>query len=534
MEPIEGLDADVIVVGGGLGGSAAAFQLAQRGLSVLVIEAGPGEDVLTPPRPTRREQVMRRLLPGRVPAAVPDRTRYPYFVSTPDGSLRQAPTRMGHGVGGSSQFYAAALSRFKRSDFTEAAPGRSAETPLPNAWPVDYDAFRAYYADAEALMRIRGDLDPLDPDDSLAPGSPLPALAPGSVHLHERLTQRGLHPYRLHVGIDYEAGCGECFTGRCPRGDKADGNNRFLVPALATGRVRLEVDAPVREIRVDDDGVHVVVGTADGAGDPVGDASRGGRERRARRLVLAAGALGTPLLLDRSASLWRDAPRPAMLGRGLMFHLTDTWAAKAPDGATVPKKWLCVRDFYDDGVHDIGEIQSLGGALSPGPIAGILRGRLASTPLRRLPAAALKPIAWVIARVLGPRPIFATITEDLPHAHNRVREQDGKVVVDYAVDPALRQRTAAFRDTVHATFGPGVLFTSPPSNPNWGHPMGTCRMGDDPATSVVGADGQVHGQPKVFVADASAFPSSGGTGPGLTVAALGLYVGDQVADALAG
>jgi choline dehydrogenase-like flavoprotein len=529
VEPIEGLDADVIVVGGGLGGSAAAFQLAQRGLSVLVIEAGPGEDVLTPPRPTRREQVMRRLLPGRVPPAAPDRTRYPYFVAGPDGGLRPAPTRMGQGVGGSSQFYAAALSRFKRSDFKEAAPGRSAETPLPNAWPVDYDAFRTYYAHAESLMRIRGDADPLDPDDSLTPGAPLPALAPGSVRLHERLAQRGLHPYRLHVGIDYVPGCGECFAGRCPRACKADGNNRFLVPALATGRVRLEVDTPVREITVDDDGVRVVVVGPGGPGGP-----REPGERRARRLVLAAGALRTPLLLDRSDGLWRDVPRPAMLGRGLMFHLTDTWAAKVPDGATLPKKWLCVRDFYDDGVHDVGEIQSLGGALSPGPIAGILRARLAHTPLRRLPATALKPLAWVIARILGPRPIFATITEDLPHAHNRVREQDGKVVVDYAVDPELRRRTTAFRDTVHATFGPGVLFTSPPGNPNWGHPMGTCRMGDDAATSVVGADGRVHGQARVFVADASAFPSSGGTGPGLTVAALGLHVADQVADGLLG
>ncbi len=59
--------------------------------------------------------------------------------------------------------------------------------------------------------------------------------------------------------------------------------------------------------------------------------------------------------------------------------------------------------------------------------------------------------------------------------------------------------------------------------------MGTCRMGSDPAHSVVDPHGQVWGQTGLYVGDTSVFPSSGGAGPSLTVAALGLRLGDHLA-----
>ena len=59
--------------------------------------------------------------------------------------------------------------------------------------------------------------------------------------------------------------------------------------------------------------------------------------------------------------------------------------------------------------------------------------------------------------------------------------------------------------------------------------MGTCRMGADPGTSVVDPDGRLWDQDNLYVADASVFPSSGGTGPSLTVIALALRLGDHLA-----
>ena len=115
-----------------------------------------------------------------------------------------------------------------------------------------------------------------------------------------------------------------------------------------------------------------------------------------------------------------------------------------------------------------------------------------------------------------------------------VREEDGRIVACYTPDPDLVARAGIIRERVRQAFAPlPVRFLSEPGTPNWGHPMGTCRMGLDPATSVVDAEGKLHGHPAISVADASAFPSSGGTGPSLTVMAHALRVAAIVASDLA-
>ena len=61
------------------------------------------------------------------------------------------------------------------------------------------------------------------------------------------------------------------------------------------------------------------------------------------------------------------------------------------------------------------------------------------------------------------------------------------------------------------------------------HPMGTCKMGRDPRSSVVAPSGQTHDVPGLWIADASVFPSSLGVNPQLTVMAMGLMIGENVA-----
>ncbi len=158
--------------------------------------------------------------------------------------------------------------------------------------------------------------------------------------------------------------------------------------------------------------------------------------------------------------------------------------------------------------------------------------RAAGMPVRPAPwmVEALRPLAWSMAELIGARPILTTITEDMPDARNRVRSEDGRIVVEYSVDPDLQRRTKAMRARIREIFAPfGVHFLGRQVQPNWGHPMGTCRMGLDPATSVTDPQGRLHGHPSVYVADASVFPSSGGTGPALTVVANALRVADVLA-----
>ncbi|MEU4623902.1 GMC family oxidoreductase [Actinoplanes sp. NPDC023801] len=60
------------------------------------------------------------------------------------------------------------------------------------------------------------------------------------------------------------------------------------------------------------------------------------------------------------------------------------------------------------------------------------------------------------------------------------------------------------------------------------HQMGSCRMGTDPATSVAGPRGELHDTPGVWIGDASAFPSSSGTNPMITVMALASRTAEHI------
>lgn len=60
------------------------------------------------------------------------------------------------------------------------------------------------------------------------------------------------------------------------------------------------------------------------------------------------------------------------------------------------------------------------------------------------------------------------------------------------------------------------------------HQMGTCRMGADPATSVASPTGELHDTPGVWIGDASAFPTASGTNPMITIMALAHRTAEHV------
>jgi choline dehydrogenase-like flavoprotein len=65
-----------------------------------------------------------------------------------------------------------------------------------------------------------------------------------------------------------------------------------------------------------------------------------------------------------------------------------------------------------------------------------------------------------------------------------------------------------------------------------GFACGTCRMGSDPASSVVDLQGRCHELANLWIADASVFPSCPAVGPGLTVIAHALRLSEQLLLAL--
>ena len=66
------------------------------------------------------------------------------------------------------------------------------------------------------------------------------------------------------------------------------------------------------------------------------------------------------------------------------------------------------------------------------------------------------------------------------------------------------------------------------------HLFGTCRMNKDPREGVVGLDFGVHGVDRLWVVDASIFPTTPGVNPQHSIMALAMMAAERISEASAG
>ena len=510
-------DWDVIVIGAGMGGGIAGRRLAEAGLRVLFVEAGPRghraeRQGLNPEIADPVARRVRGYWPGPVRARI-------------DGRASEFFAPVGSGVGGSSVFYAATLERPERHDLEPAG-----DRPHPTGgWPVGYDAMRPWYDAAERLLHVCGEADPLSPEPAGPLADPPPLCGVDRALMHA-LRGAGLHPYRAHSAIRHLDGCHHCLGVKCPRPCKMDGRSAGVEPALATGRAAVLDGCAVR--RLCGTSGHVSHIEITQGGETFG--------LRARHYVLAAGALGSPRLLLASASeAWPDgcANQSGLVGRNLMFHLNEIFALWPPRGAPEdgPSKAISLRDFYHRDGQRFGTVQAMGVAAGYGEIVHALNGMFDRSALRRMRA--LRQLtrlpAAVAAKLLGRAQVFVGLLEDLGYPGNRVTWDAGApeaIDIAYTLHPELLARRRAFRRAIRSGLREHrSLFLTRAPELNFGHPCGTLRFGDDPKTSVLDAGCRAHGIDNLHVADASFMPSSMGVNPGLTIAANALRVADAIA-----
>jgi choline dehydrogenase-like flavoprotein len=486
---------DLIVIGSGAGGATFAAACAAAGKGVLVLERGPRHAPAGAAHDELATLVERRPY-ADLPVEVNGAPRRPY---------------VGGGAGGSTALYGAALLRPSRDDFH---PGRHYGTRLPRAvwdWPLDYDDLEPYYTEAERLFGVAGpaadDFGPLARPSGGYPAPPRP-LEPINRRLVSANRARGLKPFRLPLAIDFARclGCGSCPGFLCPTGARRSAAQ--LVDAAVAGGARLRLQTGVEAERLVRDGGGRVAGVL------ARDRATGERTvYRARRYVLAAGALGSPLLLLQSGL---GGP---LVGRNYMFHLSPLVAGvfARPTGAEAAfVKQVGFADYYFGTrrfAHKLGLIQSL-------PVPGPLM--LAKGGLRRLPAAALRFLRRRLLPLVG-------IVEDLPNPDNRVSlAPDGTARLRHAFSAYDVERGRQLsRLMARILRRAGALFCvkkSFPSDEHLAHQCGTLRFGRSPADAVLDPDCRLFGQPNVFVADGSFFPTSLGVGPALTIIANALRV----------
>ena len=530
---------DVIVIGTGPAGATLGHALAKAGKKVLFLEKGvvrsPHDGVarsgqyaelfFTPT--TRSGEGRRRILreAGRFGDRIEDRS-----------------TRRGHsffpfigeGTGGSSALYGMAMERLFPEDFVPARHHAEVQgAALPARWPITYEEMRPYYRRAERLYGVRGEVDPLRGTALLDPLAPAPPLSRANAELARHLQSKGGHPYRLPMACAFVEGCRECQGFLCDKECKQDSRSVCIEPAMREHGAHLWEDCVVESLEMKGRRVAGVRCIRKGVRHVV----------RGELVVLAAGALSTPAILLRSRTHRGDegvANESGLVGKCLMRHCIDMYAIRtaapmdvAGSGLT---KEIALNDLYLDSGVKLGSVQSFG-RMPPGAVVveemrdAVVRSRLPS-------AATLLSLASPIVRrvvdgFLGRRLVLASILEDLPYEDNRVSispRDPWRITIHYRCHPYEQRRITVFRKRMRQLIAPLPLqmIKQAENNERIAHACGTCRFGDDPASSVLDRDNRAHGVENLYVVDSSFFPSSGGVNPALTLIANALRVADSI------
>ncbi|MGL5809974.1 MAG: FAD-dependent oxidoreductase [Nocardioides sp.] len=480
-------EADVVVIGSGMGGATTAWALARRGVRVLLLERG---DWL--PREPENWS----------PQAVFIDQRYRSQERWWDGEGRPFRPGVHAVVGGSTKVYGASLPRLRESDF-EAVEHAEGISP---AWPIRYRDLEPYYAEAEALYRVHGATgeDPTEPWRS-AP-YPHPALPhePYVADLHARLRAAGVHPSANAMGVDLGDGgacvrCATCDGFVCRLGAKSDAETCAIAPALASGNLTVRTRTTVRRLVAENRRVTAVVV----------DSPDGVREIRAGRFVLSAGAVLSAALLLTSDL----AGGSGQLGRNFMMHNNTHLAAIDLDrrNDVVFQKTLSVNDFY----VDIGDGTPGGTLQLIGKVQGLMIKSWATrTPLWALDLVAGRSVEWLV------------MSEDLPSADNRVVvDAGGRITVRRtALGMSTHRRLLARARSLLRECGYHLVGTQPFDISMNSHQCGTTVMGESPVGSVLDPLCRVHDLTNLWVVDGGFFRSSAAMNPALTIAAQSLRV----------
>ncbi|HEX6017027.1 MAG TPA: GMC family oxidoreductase N-terminal domain-containing protein, partial [Burkholderiaceae bacterium] len=301
---------------------------------------------------------------------------------------------------------------------------------------------------------------------------------------------------------------GSCLQG-CPTGGGKSTAITYIERALPLGRLDLRTQATVGRIVFD-----AATGGRRAAGVEYVDASGQRQLVKARWVVVAAGALNTPQLLMRSGlhspALGRHIGlHPARLAYGLFDEIQDSHRV-------YPISAHCMKFQRDEAGGFLLEASTV---MDPIAFATTLRDEHGPLWGRRLVEAVrlYRRYAGVLAMVNDEN--NASVGLDAQGAErievNLNSREHGRI------DAAL----CFSRDVLLAAGARKVYWTGLIST----HTQGGCRMGDDPARSVVDRHGQVHAVRDLYVADASLIPCTVSVNPSLTVMALATRLAERLA-----
>ena len=534
---------DAVVIGAGAGGGVVAKELATGGLNVVVLERGQWDG----PNGDRKDDLRNQRTSILGNNSGPDDEGNPRVVVDLQGRERVvAPSQPGYSnnaacVGGGTLTYGAMAWRYHPNDFRMRSVYGALEGSTLEDWPITYGELEPYYEKAEWEIGVSG-------DDSNNPFKgerkrplPMPPLPPTKEQMLLRAAAERLklHPFdipMLRNSVPYggRPGCMRCrwcVGFPCEVNAKCGTQNTVVPMALATGNCELRTRAMVKEIRFDDRGRATGVAYFD---------ERDRLQTQEADLVVVAGAAteSARLLLNSKHRLWPNGlgNRYDWVGRNFQGH-TYTGA---------------LGYFQEDLYDDLGPGAGIAICDFNHGNPGLKGGAMLANEFIRLPIQFLGMLPpgtprWGKAHKDAMRKYYRhTVavqgpTQEMPLWDSRV-QLDPKVTDRWGI-PVLRISGDKHPHTIEIgramaekaemwlkEAGAVEVWRKLPGRGVSGgqHQAGTCRMGNDPKTSVVNRYCQVHDVANVFVSDGSVHVTNGGFNPVLTIMANAYRVSEYI------
>ena len=531
---------DFVIIGSGAAGGVLAKELSTAGYTVVVLEQGPFHKSSDFKHDELGNWVLHSL--------VGDQQNFPVsFRKTEKDTATvdpwNKPIVYARGVGGASVHFTANFWRLHPSDFNE----RTRLGPISGTgfddWPITYEELEPYYTKVDWEVGVSGAPGPFDPPRSRPfPMPPLPVKSSGAI-FEAAARKIGMHPQPAPMAVTSQPfkgrsacqHCGYCMGYGCEFGAKSSTLVSVIPVAQATGKCEIRAHSTVFRIVTNRAGRVSEVLYYDAEGRE--------RSQRARAFVLSANGAETPRLLFMSANPQHPfglANSSGKVGKYLMFNTNPVALALFDQPLNEYKSVQVTRiihDFYDTdpkrGFYGGGGLDA---RMFFGPLLFAFNG--GSPGGQNWGAEFKRKMHYEFTRTMminGHTTSLAlernNITLDprakdkfgLPAVRMTYKDHpDDLKIQNFLLDKSL--------DILHATAAKKVWNWPVSESTGTAHLLGTCRMGNDPRTSVVDKYHRSHDIRNLFICDGSSMVTSGRGQPTMTIQALAFRAGHHIAE----
>ena len=521
MHDLSREEVDFCVVGAGAGGGVVGAKLAEAGFSVVILDAGPHWN---PVRDFVSDEMASRKL-----FWTDER------VTGGDDPVELGANNSGQGVGGSTVHYSMVAMRAHPEDFMRRTLEGEIERADMRDWPLTFEELEPYYEEVEEALQIAG--------PTFYPWGKRRRRYPQREHELNASAQvlvRGCARLGIPVAPAPIATLSAphkdrppcVYRGFCNYGCSTNAKSSILITYIPRAVVAgAEVRPNAMVAQIEHDGRGQVTGVL--------HFRKGSPElfrQRAKNVVVAGYAVETPRLLLNSASpLFPDglANSSGMVGRCFMVHSGHQVFAKFQrriNQFKAPPPGGALTEHFNRTMRDAGFICGYTiEVVGPHPVD--FASRLATA--RKLWGASLRRAmldynyysgVGIVGEILPQKNNVVKLHESerdqyglpVPHVRFGYHENDRRII-EHAI--------AQMKEIMEAAGGEDSW-----SADRTAHLLGTCRMGNDPAKSVVDADCRTHDVPNLFICDGSVFPTSTAVNPSLTIEAIAARTADRICE----